>query len=74
MALSEKKQKRLNLFRYGLLVVTCVAFALGTTLVWIGSRHQLGTALLQGILLGAGTAVVCTIIYFLYRSYLEKSA
>jgi hypothetical protein len=74
MALPEKKQKRLNLLRYGMLVVTCVAFALGTTLVFMGSGGQMGGALLQGFLLGAGTAVFCTIIYFLYRSYLEKSA
>ena len=72
MALNEKKQKRLNLLRYGLLVVTCVAFALDTTMVFIGSG-QMGRALLQGFLWGAGTAVFCTIIYFLYRAYLEKS-
>ena len=70
--LSEVKQKRLNLLRYGLMVVTAVAFALGTSLVYIGSGRML-KALSQGVLLAVGAAVLCTIIYYLYGSYLRKS-
>ena len=71
--LDEKKQKRLNLLRYGFTVVTAVAFALGTTSVYIGSG-QMSKAILQGVLIAVGAAVLCTIIYFLYKSYLGKSA
>jgi len=70
--LSEDKQKRLNVLRYGLLVVCAVAFALGTSMVYIGAGRLL-SAVLQGILLTAQMTVLCTIIYFLYRAYLEKS-
>lgn len=70
--LSEEKVKRLNLLRYGLVTVTAVAFALGAALVFVGSG-QIWTALLQGVLMAVGIGVLSTIIYFLYRSYLEKS-
>lgn len=71
--LNEAKLKRLNLLRYGFMVVTAVAFALGASLVFVGSG-EIGSAVLQGILLAAGMAILCTLIYFLYRSYLVKSA
>ena len=70
--LSVEKLKRLNLLRYGLVTVTAVAFALGAALVYIGSG-ELWTAVLQGLLMAVGMGVLSTIIYFLYRSYLEKA-
>jgi VIT1/CCC1 family predicted Fe2+/Mn2+ transporter len=70
--LNEKKTRRLNVLRYGLVTVTAVAFALGASMAFLGSG-QLWKAVFQGLLLAAGMAVLNTIIYFLYRSYLEKS-
>lgn len=70
--LNEQKQKRLNLLRYGLVVVVALAFALGATMTFIGGG-QLWRSVFQGLLLAVGSAVFCAIIYFLYRSYLEKS-
>ena len=71
--LSEKKQKRLNLLRYGLLAVTAVAFALGTSLVFIGSGGQMLRAVLMGTVQMAGTALLCIVVYRLYLGYLRKS-
>ena len=65
-------QTRLNLLRYGLVVVTALAFALGAAMVFIGSG-DLWKAVFQGLVMAVGAGVFCTIIYFLYRSYLEKS-
>jgi high-affinity Fe2+/Pb2+ permease len=70
--LSEKKQKRLNLLRYGMLAVTGVAFALGTSLVFIGSG-QLWRAVLSGTVQTAAIALLCLVVYWLYRGYLRKS-
>lgn len=72
LMLSEKKRRRLNVFRYGLLVVTCVAFALDATLVFIGSG-KLWMSVLHGALFGIGTGLFCIILYYLYRSYLIRS-
>ena len=71
--LDEDKLKRLNLLRYGLVTVTAVAFALGAALVFIGSGNT-WNAILQGLLMSVGTGVLCLIVYFLYRSYLEKAS
>ena len=67
------KQKRLNLLRYGLMVVTAVAFALGAGLTFVGGG-ALWTSVLQGLLIAAGMAVLCAAIYALYRGYLQKAA
>ena len=71
--LDEDKLKRLNLLRYGLVTVTAVAFALGAALVFIGSGDA-WKAILQGFLMAVGFGILSTIIYFLYRSYLEKAS
>lgn len=71
--LDEDKLKRLNLLRYGLVTVTAVAFGLGAALVFVGSGDA-WNAILQGVLMAIGIGVLSTIIYFLYRSYLEKAS
>lgn len=72
MAWNEKKQRRLNVLRYGLLVVTCTAFALGSSMVFIGFGG-LWKSVYKGALFAAGIGVLCTIIYYLYKSYLERT-
>jgi len=71
--LDEKKTRRLNLLRYGLVVVTAVTFALGAAMVFIGSG-EMWKGVFQGALLAIGMGAFCAVIYYLYKSYLGKSS
>ena len=70
--LTKVKQKRLNLLRYGFIVVTALAFALGAALTFVGSG-ALWASVWQGALMAAGVAFLCAVIYWLYRAYLQKA-
>ena len=66
-------ERRLRILRFGLIVVTAVAFALATGLGFFGAQGAIGGALMQGVLWGALVAVASVIIYFVYKSVVLKS-
>lgn len=72
MADRKSPEQRLRLLRFGLIVVTAVAFALATGIGFFATGGQVGGAALQGLLWGAGVAVVSVIIYVIYKSVVLK--
>ena len=66
-------ERRLRFLRFGLLAVTGVAFALGTTLDYMawGASDLLG-ALLQGCLYAIVAGVISVMIYFVYKAFVVK--
>jgi hypothetical protein len=65
-------EQRLRFFRFGLLAITGVAFALGAVTGWIASLGGLMGALWYGSLWGAGVGVICVMIYFVYKAFVVK--
>ena len=65
--------RRLRFLRYGLVLLTAVAFALASGVGFFGAAGNLGGGLLQGAIWGVGAAVVSVIIYFVYKSVVVKA-
>jgi len=73
--MSDRKspERRLRFFRFGLLAVTGVAFALGTTLEYlVWGASDLGGALLKGVTYGVVVGVLSVMIYFVYKAFVVK--
>ena len=72
--MSDRKspERRLRFFRFGLLAVTAVAFAVATTMEWLSTLGSLSSALLYGLLWGSGTAVLSVMLYFVYKAFVVK--
>jgi hypothetical protein len=66
-------EHRLRLLRFGLIIVTAVAFALATGIGFFSTGGQVGGAALQGALWGVGAAIVSVLIYMVYKSAVVKS-
>ena len=73
--MSDRKspEQRLRFFRFGLLAITGVAFALGTSMNYLvqGGSDLFG-ALLQGVIYGAVAGVLSVMIYFVYKAFVVK--
>lgn len=73
--MSDRKspERRLRFFRFGLLAVTGVAFALGATLDYLAwGASDLFGAVMQGVIYGAIAGVLSVIIYFVYKAFVVK--
>jgi hypothetical protein len=64
--------QRLRFLRFGLIVVVAMAFAIGAATGLFGAAGNIGTALVQGLLWGVGTAVVAVIVYLAYQKIALK--
>jgi len=73
MTSDNSAERRLRILRFGLVLVTAVAFALATGIGFFSSLYDVGGALLQGVIWGVGAAVVSVIIYMLYKSMVVKA-
>ena len=73
MSDSKSPERRLRFFRFGLLAVTGVAFALGVTLDYLawGASDLVG-ALLKGVTYGVVAGVLSVLIYFVYKAFVVK--
>jgi len=66
-------ERRLRILRFGLTLLPLLTFAIVAGLWMVGSLAQdLGGAVLQGLIWGAGVAVASAIIYFVYKSVAVK--
>jgi hypothetical protein len=70
-------EARLSLFRFGLLVITVVAFAVGTAgqflLSSLDGAPNAVNSVLVGLGFGVGVGVVMAIIYFIYAQVLKRT-
>jgi hypothetical protein len=73
--MTEDKQKRLNLLRYGLLVVVVVALTLTPAWFRIASLGLAGwgTVIMWTVLVTAVVAAICYGVYTAYKSMLLRS-
>ena len=66
-------ERRLRFFRFGLLAITAVVYAMALTFGWITELGNWPRALLQGFIYLACAAVLSVIIYFLYKKFVVKA-
>ena len=65
-------ERRLRFLRYGLIVVTVIAFAFAAATSLFGSAGDIGAALVQGVLWGVIAGVVSVVVYMLYKKMVLK--
>jgi hypothetical protein len=66
-------ERRLRFFRFGLLAVTGVAFAIAATFGYLVTVGTISGALKFGVPYGAGVGILCIIIYFFYKKFVVKA-
>jgi hypothetical protein len=74
MPAASSAERRLRILRFGLTLLPLLTFAIVAGLWMVGSLAQdLGGAVVQGAIWGVGAAIVCVIVYFVYKSVVVKS-
>jgi hypothetical protein len=67
-------ERRLRILRFGLILLPLLAFAVVTGIWAVFSvGTDLGGALLQGVIWGAGAGVLAAVVYMVYKSTVLKS-
>ncbi len=65
--------RRLRILRFGLMLLPVLTFAIVTGLLTLASVGTgLGNAALQGVIWGAGAAVLAVIVYTVYKSMIAE--
>jgi hypothetical protein len=71
-----KVSRRLRILRFGLLVVVCIAFLVAFVLPFALSQVAGGgwvqAALIPSVLYAGGTAIVCVIVYQVYKRMISR--
>lgn len=67
-------ERRLNLVRYGMVVIVVLAFGITSAYSLFANLGQVTPSLISGALAGAATAVVMVAIYFGYAAFVKRGA
>ena len=66
-------ERRLRFFRFALSGIVGLVFVMVTTLGWLASLGNLGSALLKGAIWTACAIVVSVIVYRIFKFFVEKT-
>ena len=74
--MTDDQRKRLNLFRYGMMVIPVVAWvvAFAYPFLFANAFNQdwITTALIPSLIVAAVTGVICYVVYWAYKRFVLK--